>query len=163
MAPNNYLPHVLVLPEDDADRQLANGFVLDEWLATRKIQVLEEAGGWTRVLDNFEADHVLGMENWPTRFMVLLIDFDGREDRLVQAKSRIPTHLEERVFVLGSLTDPEDLKRGIGSSLEEIGKALASDCRNETSAIWGHDLLKHNASELDRMREQIRPILFPNI
>lgn len=115
------------------------------------------------MLDNFEADHVLGMENWPTRFMVLLIDFDGREDRLVQAKSRIPTHLEERVFVLGSLTDPEDLKRGIGSSLEEIGKALASDCRNETSAIWGHDLLKHNASELDRMREQIRPILFPNI
>jgi hypothetical protein len=26
---NRYLPHVLVLPEDDANRQIANGFVLD--------------------------------------------------------------------------------------------------------------------------------------
>jgi len=29
MSVNGHLPHVLVLPEDDANRQLANGFVLD--------------------------------------------------------------------------------------------------------------------------------------
>ena len=29
MSVNVYKPHVLVLPEDDADRQIANGFLLD--------------------------------------------------------------------------------------------------------------------------------------
>ena len=30
MSVNKYQPHVLVLPEDDANRQLANGFLLDQ-------------------------------------------------------------------------------------------------------------------------------------
>ena len=58
MSVNKYLPHVLVLPEDDANRQLANGFLLDRALMTRSIQVLAEAGGWTAVLDRFKSDHV---------------------------------------------------------------------------------------------------------
>jgi hypothetical protein len=162
MAVNKYLPHVLVIPEDEADRQLANGFLLDQSLSTRRIQVLEEAGGWTRVLDQFESDHVAGMESWPARFIVLLIDFDGHVDRLGQAKSRIPASLADRVFILGSLTDPEDLKRTLGNTLEEIGKTLANDCREDTEHIWGHDLLQHNASELDRLRRSVRPFLFPS-
>jgi hypothetical protein len=44
MSVNKYQPHILVLPEDDANRQLANGFVLDQSVATRNIQVLEEVG-----------------------------------------------------------------------------------------------------------------------
>ena len=53
MSVNKYQPHVLVLPEDDANRQLANGFLLDQYLSTRKIQVLEEVGGWIQVLERF--------------------------------------------------------------------------------------------------------------
>jgi hypothetical protein len=34
---NRYQPHVFVLPEDDANRQLANGFLLDESLIVRRI------------------------------------------------------------------------------------------------------------------------------
>jgi hypothetical protein len=37
---------------------------------------------------------------------------------------------------------------------------MAQDCREETDKIWGHALLKHNAAELARLREQVRPILF---
>ena len=161
MASDKYHPHVLVLPEDEADRQLANGFVLDQSLSTRRIQILQEAGGWTRVLDQFESDHVVGMERWPLRFMVLLIDFDGHVDRLAQAKSRIPANLVDRVFILGSLTNPEDLKRRLGNTFEEIGKALANDCREDTEHLWGHDLLRHNAEELNRLRQSVRPFLFP--
>ncbi len=36
----------------------------------------------------------------------------------------------------------------------------AQDCREDTDTIWGHDLLRHNASELARLRHQVRPILF---
>lgn len=49
MSVNRYQPHVLVLPEDDANRQLANGFVLDlDATVLTRIQVLEEVGAGTR-------------------------------------------------------------------------------------------------------------------
>jgi hypothetical protein len=163
MSPNDFQPHVLVLPEDRANSELANGFLLDPSLARRSIQVLAEAGGWIKVLDCFESAHVARMHKYPQRHMVLLIDFDGHDDRLTEARRRIPADLEERVFVLGSMTKPEDLKRTFGLSPEKIGTALARDCREDTNDAWGHDLLKHNTGELNRMRERVRPILFPSL
>jgi hypothetical protein len=64
MSVNKYTPHILVLPEDDANRQLANGFLLHPSLSTQ-IQVLEEVGGWSKVLDCFEKDHVKKMGSCP--------------------------------------------------------------------------------------------------
>jgi len=159
---NKYLPHVFVLPEDDANRDLANGFLLDNSLAIRRrrIQVLEEVGGWTEVLERFKSDHVIELDRHPQRFMVLLIDFDGREDRLDIARAAIPDRLTERVFVLGALTEPEALRRANLGSYETIGKALADECRKDIYATWTHDLLQHNASELARLRKHVRPILF---
>jgi hypothetical protein len=148
MSVNKYAPHVLVLPEDDANRKLANGFQqhLSLW---HKIQVLPVAGGWAKVLDSFEKDHVRKMNAFPGRFMVLLIDFDGQEDRLDRAKAVIPGNLEDRVFVLGVWTEPQKLPAVLGS-FESIGRAAAEDCRDDTSIIWGLDLLRHNASEIER-------------
>ena len=89
MSVNKFRPHVLVLPEDDANRQLANGFVLDEDLSTGSIQVLEEVGGWNEVLDHFLSDQVGAMDRYPHRSMVLLIDFRDRDgDRLSYAKAK---------------------------------------------------------------------------
>jgi hypothetical protein len=160
MSANKNLPHVLVLPEDDANRQLALGFHLNvDPAKMRSVQVLRVAGGWTEVLKRFESDHVREMQNNPARFMVLLIDFDGKEDRLSQAKAVIPSHLTDRVFILGVLTEPEALRAKLGS-YETIGMAMAKDCREDTNETWGHDLLRHNAGELDRLRKHVRPILF---
>jgi hypothetical protein len=157
---NKMVPHVLVLPEDDANRQLANGFQLDHSLDTRRMQILEEAGGWHEVLDRFREDHVPEMERNANRFMVLLIDFDGRENRLQEVIAGIPAGLNERVFVLGTWTEPEELRQALGS-YEEIGLAMAKDCRDNTDMTWAHDLLRHNAGELARLRQNVRPILFP--
>jgi len=162
MSVNKYQPHLLVLPEDDANRQLANGFLLDQSLSTRRIQVLEEVGGWSQVLDRFLSDHVVDMDRYPGRSMVLLIDFDGKQERLNDAKARIPEHLTGRVFILGALSEPEALRADLGS-YETIGLAMARDCREETETTWGHGLLRHNASELDRLHERARPILFPSM
>jgi hypothetical protein len=162
MSANPYQPHVLVLPEDDANRQLANGFLLDQSLITRRIQVLEPVGGWVQVIERFCSDHLTGMNSYPERFMVLLVDFDGDGQRLQRLQSQIPESLKERVFILGSLTNPEALKRGLGS-YETIGLTMASDCRHESNGIWDHELLRNNASELIRLKQQVRPILFrPN-
>jgi hypothetical protein len=157
---NRDQPHVLVLPEDDANRQLANGFHLQvDFARQRRMQVLPVAGGWIRVLEQFKSDHLNIMVGNPNRFMILLIDFDGRAERLNMAKAAIPDELADRVFILGAFNEPEALKVELGS-FENIGSSLADDCRDDTYTTWGHQLLQHNAGELDRLREYVRPILF---
>lgn len=59
MSPNRHRPHVLVLPEDDANRELANGFHLQiDLTRQRQMQVLPVAGGWNEVLKRFKSEHV---------------------------------------------------------------------------------------------------------
>ncbi len=108
---SKYLPHILILPEDDADRQIAVGFILDPGVDQRRIQVLPPAGGWLKVLESFEKNHVADLRRFADRVVVMVIDFDGHEDRLDQAKNRIPAELQDRVFFLGARTEPEAIKR----------------------------------------------------
>ena len=48
---NKYVECVYVIPEDDADRQIADGFVLHPRVKEAPIQVLPPAGGWPKVLE----------------------------------------------------------------------------------------------------------------
>jgi len=160
MSVNKYKPHILVLPEDDANRQIANGFILDLNLNSRVIQVLPEAHGWEDVVDKFTNDYASTMRQYPHRMIALLIDFDEDKDRLSYVKEQIPDDLENRVFVLGVLSEPERLRRNINKDFEKIGEALAKDCSDNTNELWGHHLLRHNRTELDRMISSVRPFLF---
>lgn len=161
MITNKYRPHILVLPEDDANRQIANGFILDSNLNGRAIQILPPAGGWRRVVDAFKDIHAHEMQKYSQRRIALLIDFDQhREKRLVSIREEIPPTLIDRVFILGVLSEPEDLRIRINKSFEDIGKVLSQDCVENTRSLWGHDLLKHNETELDRMIQSVKPFLF---
>jgi hypothetical protein len=161
MSVNKDRPHVLVLPEDDANRQLADNFHIHvDWNRLRQMQVLRPAGGWTNVLKLFESEHVVEMQRNPLRFMILLFDLDGSVERLKNAQAQIPEQLTGRVFVLGALTTPEALRRTNLGSYEDIGLAMANDCREGSDKVWSHELLRHNASELARLRELVRPFLF---
>jgi len=160
MGVNKHRPHLFVLPEDDANRQLAVGFALAVSMPlSRQIYVLPVAGGWTQVLDRFLSDQVVDMDSYPDRYMVPLIDFDNKQQRLTEATSKIPEHLRERVFILGVWSEPEKLKTSLGS-YETIGSEMAQDCREESNTTWDHHLLRHNADELARLRMYVRPILF---
>jgi hypothetical protein len=167
MGVNKYQPHLLVLPEDDANRQIANGFILNSTINEPTVQILPIAHGWVKVVDSFKDNHIAEMRRLPNRMIVLLMDFDLRGDRLSYVKNQIPSDLKDRVFVLGVLSEPEDLKgiknkfETIGTGkLENIGETLAQDCADSTNEFWGHDLLKHNKAELDRMSLSVKPFLF---
>jgi len=160
MSVNRYRPHILILPEDDAIRQIANGFILDPNLNESAIQVLPYDRGWENLLETFINDHLPKIRQFQERRMVLLIDFDRREDRFSYVQRDIPDDLRERVFILGVKSNPEMLKRVTKKSFEGIGETLAEDCANNTNELWGHNLLKHNRSELDRMTLSVKPFLF---
>jgi hypothetical protein len=161
MSVNNHRPHVFVLPEDDANRQLANGFHLEVG-GTRQMQVLPEVRGWPHVLDVFESVHVAGLRRFPERFIVLLIDFDEDTNRLARFQRRIPEDVAGRVFVLGTWSAPERLTARLGNqSCETVGRVLADECRTGRRDTWTHMLLRHNAAELVRLEERVCAILFP--
>src|SRR5262245_36898462 len=116
MSVNKNRPHVFVLPEDDANRQLANEFHLQiDPTRQRQMQILKVAGGWNQVCHLFQTVHVAEMDRNQYRSMVLLIDFDGHGNRLQQVQNSIPDRLRDRVFILGAWTNPEMLRANLGS------------------------------------------------
>ena len=160
MGVNRDLPHLFVLPEDKANSDIATEFHIQvPFSRYRQMQVLKPAGGWSAVLSVFNTEYVTSMENNPHRYMLLLIDFDGDENRLETLVTKIPANLRDRVFILGSLIDPEALKAELGS-YKTIGSTLASECREQRLVFWNHRLLLHNKIELERLRLVVREILF---
>ena len=159
MAINKYQPHVLVLPEDDANRQLATGFVL-EVTYPRRIQILPEAGGWRNVCSLFHSEHLAGMRKYQDRHVILLLDFDDQTGRRAEIMLEIPEDLKSRVFVLGVRSEPEALKSAGLGSLEDVGTTLAKECRDRDREIWLHDLLNENVPEIDRLEQAVRTLLF---
>jgi hypothetical protein len=159
MSVNNYRPHVLVLPEDRANADIANGFLLNPSLDERSIQVLPYARGWLTVIEKFKGIAPT-MRQYLDRRVVLLIDFDGDADRLDYVMGEIPDDLRNRVFVLGVFSEPEKLKSSLGQNFEGIGETLAMNCSDNIDELWLHELLKHNQSEVARLTSSVKPFLF---
>ena len=159
---NHHLPHILILPEDKANREIVNGFLLADGIKPNQVKALKVAGGWANVTEEFLNIYVPEMVRHPQRFMILLVDLDGKIERVRFVKQSIPEQLTGRVFVLGVLTEPEQLKKRLGS-FEQIGKSLATDCIAESDLIWDDPLLQHNKAEVARMKHVVRPILVDQI
>jgi hypothetical protein len=95
MSVNKHKPHILVLPEDDANRQIAVGFIRN--LDPRSIQVMPIADGWKKTIEQFTNDYASRMRQFSARRIVLLIDFDRDQERLNYVKRQIPADLSDRV------------------------------------------------------------------
>ncbi|MBZ4220531.1 MAG: hypothetical protein LAC69_10235 [Chlorobium sp.] len=165
MSINRYKPYVIILPEDRADEEIANGFKLSMNINTRAIQVDKPAGGWLTVVQKFKTELVPEMQKYAACITVMLIDFDcyegsSHEDRLYKVTGEIPDDLKHRVFVLGVLSEPEKLKTKSKMSFEKIGETLADGCPENKSELWMDELLKHNETELSRILLSVRPFLF---
>ena len=89
----------------------------------------------------------------------MLVDFDGRQDRLNAMMDDVPLDLTDRVFVLGVFDEPEVLRSALHLNLEQIGTELADECLDSRTRTWAHPLLAHNAAELERLRQVVWPFL----
>ena len=163
---NKYADHLLVLPEDDANRRLVNGFLTNVNVKYRCVQVLPEAGGWRNVLSALQDPAVIrGLITFPKRRLLLMIDFDQHTEVRLQdyavLLAAMPAAVQSRVHLLGSLETPERLRADCGMQLEAIGFRLASDCpQPPAGTLWSHAHLQHNAPELARLVAQVQPFLF---
>lgn len=161
---NKYAPHVYVIPEDDADRQIADGFVLHPRVREARIQVVPPAGGWSKVLKTFQDEYLPRLRDYPDAHVVMLIDFDGRvETRKADFEQEIPVDFKIRVFVIGTKHTPEALKKEARKSFEDIGRSLADDCAEGAAELWGHEQLSHNDVDRRRLMETVKPFLFDRL
>lgn len=154
---NKYTPHLHILPEDDANKEFANGFLLDDRIAERNVQVLKPAGGWRKAVGSIEN---CGLLQHPERRLLVLIDFDEEvERRLPEVLAGIPPDIKQRVYVLGVASNPERLRVAMGKSLEQIGLEMAQQCAEKQDEVWEHELLTHNRGELARLVVDVREIV----
>jgi hypothetical protein len=156
---NRYKAHLCVIPEDDANRDIANGFKAALNDPPQLYIPPEGVGGWRHTLPRFANDYESSLRRYLYRHVVILIDCDEDVGRLEWLRGQIPDDLHARVFVLGAFDEPEDLTRAGLGSYEHIGRRLAADCINGTMAVWSHDQLRHNGEEAQRLRTAL-PGLF---
>lgn len=157
---NKNVLHVYAIPEDEKDRQLADGFCLHDSVDHRRIQVMPPVGGWRKVLQKFIDEYIQILRRYPVAHVVMIIDFDKHfESRRALFEKQIPADLKTRVFVLGSRDEPETLKSALKIGLEQIGRRLANDCDQGTSLVWDDEQLRHNDADRQRLNQTVKPFL----
>ena len=161
MSVNKFKDHILIVPEDDANRQLANGFVLHPSVRLQSVDIHPAVGGWSRVHSELGKTYADGLRKYPNRHLILLIDFDEQVmRRSTYFREAIPDDVSARVYILGTRSEPEPLRKNIGKSLEMIGTELAGACADSNLGLWTHEFLRHNDAELTRLIAYIKPFLF---
>lgn len=166
---DKYQNHLIIIPEDDHNRQIINGFVDSYYvpiLNQRRIQVVGNAGGWDEAVKKFEKEYLPEMGKYSNRHVLIVLDFDGMPfERLAAVKKRIPSDCADRVFFLGTKDEPKDLKAAhkLKFTYEEIGRKLAEDfVSNGTTMddLWQDEHLVHNLDELGRLCGRVRGFIF---
>lgn len=134
---------------------------MHDQVKTPRMQVMPPAGGWREVLKEFKTEYVKRLREDSKGHVVLLIDFGGDySNRRREFEQEIPDDLKPRVFVIGASHTPEDLKKAIGKSFEQIGRDLADDCFAGTETTWSHPQLKHNDPERQKLVGSLKKFLF---
>lgn len=101
----------------------------------------------------------LSMVNEHSYFLVL-VDFDHQANRRIEVQELTAGLPADRTFILGAWSEPERLRESLGLRFERIGETFAQECATDSLATWNHPLLAHNLTELQRLRNSVRPILF---
>ena len=151
---NKYRWHVVVIPEDDATRQLGNGLANAFSEMGRRIKFLPVSRGWKRAVECVKS---LDLNSNSFRRVLLIIDFDKNKDRLESIKAKEDfSEFRDRIFILGCFKEAEDLKELLSErNLEEVGKILASNCN-----YWDSPLLLTCRSDACRLKAELNKEAF---
>lgn len=156
---NKYRDHLLILPEDDANKDLALGFVQRVPKGAECVFIESVAGGWASARERL-VGLAATMQKFSKRRVLVLVDFDRSETRREDVLRDVPDAVRDRVFLVGVRPEPEALQNALGHrSREAIGAQLAEECLTDSGALWQHELLAHNAAELDRLQREVLPFL----
>lgn len=152
MSVNRYSAHMAIVPEDDAYRQIVNGFIRgfpDD--VQRRLQPYPPAGGWAKALARIDPQE---LSKFPGRLLVILIDFDSdieeRGRKIEEARARAGA-AGDRVFVIGANPEAEDLAREMHMTLARCGRQCADDCGVRRHGLLRLQAFRHNAGVFETL------------
>ena len=166
---NKYKPNLQILCEDRINQDIARGFILgfyNDFKNPASIEVCRElARGWCKAVNSLHEEWVQKLQDNENLFLLVLIDSDGKLNRILEIKSRLPKNLINRIFIIGCLNEPEELKKQAVSfikadnpkekqSNEAVGKILFKHCKDKfTNNLWNSCELEHNFDEIIRLKQ----------
>lgn len=161
MSVNRYQNYLIVLFEDNAYKDLFMGFdfSMQKQISLRPvcdgfdsvcIQLTSEKGVLLKELNQFSKAYVLA-----------LIDADldnhpySQRGKIDKLRTSIDNKYQDRIFIIGSKIEAEDIKRAIISQGEwkAVSQKLENSCKNENCELWQDDMLKHNLDEITRLKQ----------
>lgn len=170
MSINRQQKHVIFFGEDEATRNLAQGFIEGENINELRCDVWHTFGtGWKSTT---EAMELVGMSRYPLTHLILVIDLDRQEKHHIEdLKQEIDqTSFSDRVYVIGGSKDVQALQRAftaansIGKiSAQDTGREIANQCFKDESCVegvWCDPALEHNRTELERICRNLKDIIF---
>ncbi len=155
---NKYADELLVIAEDYATMQIAQGFAESQGVDVRRVRVLPCRSGWQ--------DVAVGMRNvrldlYLKRHCLAVVDFDGCGE---QRRRTFRQLLEEngvaleRAYVMGPASNAEKMRRTLMERgyavrhLSDVGRSLARACfQSQPFELLRSEELAHNAGELQRL------------
>lgn len=158
MSADKYKNHIIIIIEDDKNRQIVNGFTQNLNIVNSRQIETYVAGGWPNVKKMFIEVYEKRMTTTPYMYLVLVADFDNKEDRYDAIFRVVPDALKDRVMLVGARGEPEDITWS--SKLETLGRELAEACFRNEEGRWGSEHLCHNLPERERVGNKMRSILF---
>jgi hypothetical protein len=150
MASNKFRWHLRIFVEDDANRQIVNGFLESFFQRNipRCIRVLQSSRGWDSTLKAAKQDCA---EGGSCRRVLAVIDFDGDANRIRTATVKGQANF----YVVGCREEPEKLRQLLQrpGHFSTLGNSLAREyCDNNTS-LWPHIV---NKKALDSLMQDAK-------
>jgi hypothetical protein len=140
---------------------MVNGFSTLLEINERQFYVYDLARGWERGKETLLKLSKGYMREYPSSYALLIVDFDGNAHRGSEIKNQIPEEVRDRVFVVGVLNEPENLKNSTGMKFEQLGLQIAEGCKDSNIDFWERqELLAHNVDEIRRLSKAVRNLFF---
>lgn len=156
---NKFKPHLFIVPEDDADRQIAVGFQM-HLEANGRMQIVDVAGGWLKVVNVIKDEYVPLLNNNPNTHVLGIIDCDKDADRIAEQLKTFPAGIRNRIFLLGVNENPQEFKRSTKMHFAQIGEKLADECYKDELDLWNHEMLSYSSIEALRAKNALRELVF---
>jgi hypothetical protein len=140
---------------------MVNGFSTLLEINERQFYVYDLARGWERGKETLLKLSKGYMREYPSSYALLIVDFDRNAHRGSEIKNQIPEEVRDRVFVVGVLNEPVNLKNSTGMKFEQLGLQIAEGCKDSNIDFWERqELLAHNVDEIRRLSKAVRNLFF---
>lgn len=161
MSVNNAKPYLIVLFEDNAYKDLFMGF---DFSMQRQILLKPVCGGFPSVcvqLTNEKGVLLKELNQFSRAYVLALIDADldnhpcSQKGKIDKLKTEIDTKYQDRIFIIGSRIEAEDIKRKIigKGSWKKVVQKLEESCKDDNCQLWQDEILKHNLDEIARLKQ----------